>query len=181
MERQAIAQIVIEGRPIAKQRHRIANGRSYDPQSTEKETVKWLMAAKSKGLRLLSDALSVEFVFSYVKPKSAKREFHTVKPDVDNLIKFYLDCANEILWKDDASVVSVSGTKIYGEKEYTKMVISEHKELTDNYSYQCAFSDISDLCCRAFEEYRLYGDDWTETAFRIIEQIHEICSECSDE
>lgn len=36
-----------------------------------------------------------------------------VKPDTDNLVKFYFDCGNEVLWKDDKQIMSLTAKKKY--------------------------------------------------------------------
>lgn len=42
--------------------------------------------------------------------------YHIVKPDVDNILKFYLDVLNKIVVKDDNQVVEVRARKIYSSK-----------------------------------------------------------------
>lgn len=37
----------------------------------------------------------------------------TSKPDLDNLIKFYLDCGNGILWLDDRFIGQLTSSKWY--------------------------------------------------------------------
>jgi len=50
---------------------------------------------------------------------------HTHKPDTDNLIKFYLDCANEILYEDDSQVYKIIATKQYCTTPRTELKIIE--------------------------------------------------------
>ena len=38
------------------------------------------------------------------------------KPDIDNLVKFVLDAANGVLFKDDSQVVRVLATKMYDDR-----------------------------------------------------------------
>ena len=40
---------------------------------------------------------------------------HTSKPDIDNIIKFYLDAMTGLFWKDDASICAVEAAKSYSE------------------------------------------------------------------
>jgi len=61
----------------------------------------------------LEGALCVDMEFHFVKPKSAKREYHTVKPDVDNVVKAVLDNGNGILWEDDRQIVRITASKCY--------------------------------------------------------------------
>ncbi len=47
-------------------------------------------------------------------------------PDIDNVIKYYLDCSNGILFKDDALVATVNARKLYdNESSYVHMTITE--------------------------------------------------------
>ena len=41
--------------------------------------------------------------------------YHTSRPDIDNLIKFYLDCMTGLYWKDDADIYDVHATKVYSD------------------------------------------------------------------
>lgn len=54
--------------------------------------------------------------WSKKKHMDAIGTYHTLKPDIDNLIKGLFDAANKIIWQDDNQVVKCSVTKIYGEK-----------------------------------------------------------------
>ena len=49
---------------------------------------------------------------------------HTTKPDLDNLEKFYLDCANGIFWNDDCQVTSMQSIKMYDQNPRTIMEIN---------------------------------------------------------
>lgn len=40
-------------------------------------------------------------------------EFHLVKPDLDNLVKYYLDCMNGIVFADDKQIVELAASKEY--------------------------------------------------------------------
>lgn len=51
--------------------------------------------------------------FSFVKPKSVKREHMTVKPDVDKLVRAVLDALTGLAYKDDSQVVTLAVTKTY--------------------------------------------------------------------
>jgi len=68
------------------------------------------------GFRLpIESACAVEIIFFFTKPKSAKREQHTIRPDLDNLIKSVCDSANLILWNDDSQIVNLRAEKKYAE------------------------------------------------------------------
>jgi Holliday junction resolvase RusA-like endonuclease len=51
------------------------------------------------------------------------------KPDIDNLIKMVLDCANKILYNDDAQITAIITKKIYGDPprtEFTLRTLKDH-------------------------------------------------------
>jgi crossover junction endodeoxyribonuclease RusA len=66
--------------------------------------------------------LLIEFYFA--KPKSAKkREFPSVKPDIDKLQRCILDALTGIAYKDDGQVVTVIASKYYGSPERTEVEV----------------------------------------------------------
>lgn len=135
--------IVLTGKPIAKMRHRysVRAGHviSYDPQKEEKEAVKVrFIEAIQKVLNgenkknaqeaasfAFCEAFEVELYFHLpISEKATPRsnnaklwgiQLPNTKPDYDNLEKFYLDCANGILWPDDRMIVTAHAYKFYSE------------------------------------------------------------------
>jgi Holliday junction resolvase RusA-like endonuclease len=154
--------ITIIGKPIHKIRHRysVRSGHvvTYDPQSKEKEATKQeimrqvseLIRSDDKELSLeacnLSSSKAFAVCWSFYLPvpqsdttsqKNAKLwgiEAATCKPDYDNLEKFYLDCANGIIWPDDRMIVRSYAEKIYDEEPRMELTVGEFKtrELPDN-------------------------------------------------
>jgi len=60
--------------------------------------------------------IAVWVTFIRPRPKSApKREWFTVKPDLDNLEKPTLDCMSGVLFGDDAQIIEKHSYKVYGE------------------------------------------------------------------
>lgn len=53
----------------------------------------------------------------------------SVKPDVDNLAKLYLDSANGILWEDDKQISCLKVSKHYSEKPRTVIQVMEIKQV----------------------------------------------------
>lgn len=74
-------------------------------------------------------------VFTMPIPKSkagkvVEGQLHTVKPDIDNLIKGLFDAANGIAWVDDNRVASIGAVKkIYGEQPGIYFEVEEIGEL----------------------------------------------------
>lgn len=64
-------------------------------------------------------SLSLHFDLPYPKswPKKRKRNYenepHLTKPDIDNLVKWVLDCMNGVVFHDDRQIVALSCQKNY--------------------------------------------------------------------
>jgi Holliday junction resolvase RusA-like endonuclease len=81
------------------------------------------------------DSYTVTFVFTFYRASiSVYRDGwgfgrpHTQKPDIDNLVKFYLDCGNGILWYDDSKIDKVTAIKTFGNENRTEMLIMAKKD-----------------------------------------------------
>lgn len=71
----------------------------------------WIPPAKSR-------PVTIQAAFSFERPKTVKREHHTVKPDCDKLTRFLLDAIVQSgLIDDDAQVVAITAIKEYGERD----------------------------------------------------------------
>jgi len=116
--------------PIPQGRPRFTkNGKPYDPKRQEKDAVRLLLkAARAHTFFKKGTPLSVQLIFGMRIPKSwnqAKQKKakdgkirHVSTPDVDNLVKFILDCCNGIIWDDDSHVWSLDAKKIYSESPH---------------------------------------------------------------
>lgn len=102
--------------PVAKGRPRFSGGRAYTPQKTRdfEKLINIMAKVQHKG-EPLKGALSVVIVFFIKKPKSVKREYPTVKPDVDNLCKSALDSLNGIAFDDDSQIIEINASKKYND------------------------------------------------------------------
>ena len=121
--------IDIPGAPIAKKRPRFARrGKfvtAYNCQETEEG--RWLLSARecfrrNGVMEPLSVPLTLDIDFYMPIPASASKkaralmelnQAHTKKPDLDNCIKFALDCLNGELFCDDSLVYQINATKRY--------------------------------------------------------------------
>lgn len=55
--------------------------------------------------------------FRFVRPKSVKREWPSVKPDIDKLERALLDGITDSgIWRDDAQVVEIRSSKLYADR-----------------------------------------------------------------
>ena len=79
------------------------------------QAARW--AARQAGVGLVAKPRAVKLVvtFMFVKPPSVKhRDCHTVKPDIDKLLRAVLDALTGIAYEDDAQVTAVDAKKCYG-------------------------------------------------------------------
>ncbi|MGG3798009.1 RusA family crossover junction endodeoxyribonuclease [Metabacillus fastidiosus] len=98
-----------------------------------KDQIKWITKQQLKGRKLLTGALEVEISFmmpipkswSNVKKQQAVGEYHTKKPDTDNLVKGVFDSLNKLVWQDDNQVAKVTAVKNYGEVPGMEIIIKE--------------------------------------------------------
>jgi|GEM_PF-849111 len=138
--------ICIEGAPIPKQRARHVRRGSfiatYDPQDKQKSAFR-----KALFLELFHSnvdflppnhqleaffIVNIEFylpipVSSTNTHRNAKLrhiQHHIQKPDLDNLVKFVLDCGNGILFNDDCQIVQLSAKKLYCEYPRTEIKLT---------------------------------------------------------
>jgi len=115
-----------QGKPIAKQRHRMANGIAYDPQSNEKRGMKFEFANQFRQqgyLNTLEGPIEAALDIRVQIPKSwskkrkesclIKNEFVVARPDLDNYEKFVLDVLNGIAYHDDSQIAKLSSQKRY--------------------------------------------------------------------
>ena len=126
----------IPGNPIPQQRPRMTkSGTVYNPQAQEKKVIAALFRSQMsrKGYLIAHDGhITVELMSYMPKPSSLsqkrlKCEFlpHTIKPDVDNIAKFYLDCMNGVVFRDDSQVISLTSKKIYCNKPRVQIFLTK--------------------------------------------------------
>lgn len=81
------------------------------------------------GLPQVQGPVVVELEFRFERPKSVKREYPTVKPDLDKLMRAVLDGVTDSgLWKDDAQVIKALPSKAYAAKPGVHVRIGELRE-----------------------------------------------------
>lgn len=134
-------QFIHQGDPISQKRHRHCRVGSaqwdYDPQAKLKNDIRLTMISdlQSKSWKVDDSPIQIQFIFCFSPPsskpiKEANRllwqQYHLQKPDVDNLIKFYLDCATGLYFPDDAFVTCLEKPKKkWAEIPQTIMTISK--------------------------------------------------------
>lgn len=118
--------IIVKGQPIAQKRPRFGKGRAYSIQKQDMH--RWQQEVKPQIEKQHEGPLYVSIKFFIKRPKSHYRtgknahllkdgapEYPTSTPDLDNYVKWVMDCLNGIAYKDDAIVVSLLAGKYYAE------------------------------------------------------------------
>ena len=114
-------------KPIAKGRPRRGKLTSYTPERTRDAEDDLKIRLRCSRPYKFTGAISVSLLFIFKKPKSApkSRVLPSVKPDIDNLAKLVLDCANGICYDDDNQICDLLVQKRYGPVELTDITIRD--------------------------------------------------------
>jgi len=129
----------ILGEPKAQARHRhFSRGQfhgTYDPSKDKKESFASIIQ-KDAPKEPITDPISLELVFYMGRPKnhygSGKKaellkdsapEYHSGRPDLDNLCKFCQDAMNKIFWRDDSQICRLFAEKKYSERPRVEILI----------------------------------------------------------
>ena len=136
-------QIIILGSPIAKKRPRFARRGKFTAIINDQKTEegRFLFEAQKQWRKSpLVGPLAIDLLFVMPRPKAhygtgknAKilkpkaPTFHAGKKrfDIDNCVKFTLDCLNELVYEDDGQVAVISAMKRYGKRPRTEIFIRE--------------------------------------------------------
>jgi len=131
----------IPGKPKPLKRHRSTKfGHMYDPSSKDKKDI-WLQIAKFRPKKPLvgNIYLKTEFYMPYpkawfkqkagkpsdiLKDKYKNIKLHSIKPDLDNLVKMIADIIQPQMICDDSQIFWLSATKLYGQPR-TEVTIEE--------------------------------------------------------
>jgi Holliday junction resolvase RusA-like endonuclease len=127
-----------EPKPQARHRH-FSRGKfsgTYDPSKEKKESFASILQSQAPK-EPISEAISLDLVFYMSRPhnhyKSGKNsamlkdtapEWHTGRPDLDNLTKFLQDSLNKIFYRDDSLICQLSAKKIYSERPRTEIILT---------------------------------------------------------
>lgn len=164
--------IIIEGNPISKLRHRCrclgGHPHAFDPQAADvmprlrqimRLQYQKLLESKNEEIKLEAIRISqersliVRYTFllpaadSACKGQKNLKFWHiwpaTQKPDFDNMIKLYTDCANGVLWSDDKIIVSGGFSKNFDEFPRTEIEIVSKKEFREHPMIENVFKNFS--------------------------------------
>lgn len=115
--------IPMEPKPKGRPRFSKASGVAYTPKETRsaEAELRWHiekeLRTNHQGLKdgevLFEGALTAILQFKCSRPASVRRLFHTVKPDLDNLVKLVFDALNKRVFRDDSQITEMRVSKEY--------------------------------------------------------------------
>jgi crossover junction endodeoxyribonuclease RusA len=118
----------VEGTPIQQgsMRH-IGHGRMIHNKAVE--LAAWradiASAAKLAGCKPILDPIAITMRFRVKRPKSVKRDYPTVAPDLDKYIRGVNDGLTGVAFADDSQVVQIIASKEYADTPGVDIEISE--------------------------------------------------------
>ena len=131
---------------------------TYDPKAKEKKSIRLLLNAYAGSPSL--DYPRISFLFHMPIPLSIRKKDqdlyasgklkHDKKPDVDNLIKLYLDCLDGIVLEGDQKVSLGPCLKVYHPEPKTIIWLSETARTLDPWEMDNVFLDASESEIQSF-------------------------------
>ena len=120
---------IIDGDPVPLARHRHGTAHGWDSQKQIKFAIGMQITNQHDNLPFLEGPLKLEITFYMPIPKKGPKSLHgtihSIRPDLDNLIKMICDVANGIIYKDDCTVASIIAQKQYSVSPRTEFTITE--------------------------------------------------------
>lgn len=116
----------INTRPIPKARPRLSKFAVYTPKKTAdyERLIAYEWKRRYKNL-ILKGAVKLDLLFCFKKAKSCKKDYHTQRPDIDNLEKAILDGLNKTAFVDDCQVVEMKSQKVFSDVDKIVITVTE--------------------------------------------------------
>lgn len=113
-------------RPIPKARPRLSKFAIYTPKKTAdyEKLISFEWKRRYKDL-ILKKAVKLDLLFCFKKAKSCKKDYHTQRPDIDNLEKAILDGLNKTAFEDDCQVVEMKSKKVFSDTDKILITVTE--------------------------------------------------------
>ena len=98
----------------------------YDPAQNRdnKREIAQLAKLAARGFKWAAGPLAVSIVI-YKRTAKKQMGWNMARPDADNCAKLILDALNGVVYADDAQVCNLHVEKHYGERSYTRVVVTE--------------------------------------------------------
>ena len=106
-----------DGTPVPQGSMKVINGHILHSQGSAlavwRSTV--ALSARFAGAKPVEGAIGIEILFRVRRPKTVKRDYPTVAPDLDKYIRGVLDALTGIAYQDDAQVIDIKAEKVYSD------------------------------------------------------------------
>lgn len=106
-----------DGTPVPQGSMKVINGHILHSQGSAlalwRSTI--ALSARFAGANPIDGAVGINITFRVRRPKTVKREYPTVAPDLDKYIRGCLDALTGICYTDDSQVVDISSRKVYSD------------------------------------------------------------------
>ena len=128
-------EFTVYGKPQGKQRPRFSRRSSsiYTPAKTrsyERQIAKAYTTA-ANGFSFGDKPVEIWITAVFPKAKTSKKEYPTIKPDIDNIQKAVFDGLNGIVYSDDKQIISAVAHKTFckldGEEPRLLVTVMEYK------------------------------------------------------
>ncbi len=150
----------------ARMRSYIRGGRIglFDPQGAEKKKIRAYLEQISPEEKFEHPRISFIFLMPIPASRSATKKQslakgltkHEKKPDVDNLIKLYLDCMDGIFFDHDQKVMLGRCVKLYHPYPKTLIHLAERQEIIQPWEVEPDFLGAKEyVSLSSFEKYFL--------------------------
>lgn len=132
----------VEGAPQGKGRPKFSRQGGFVRAYTPKATIDYENLIKASAMLAMGASVPLETpveVYLYVtkaipasyskkKRMECLEQIHQpiTKPDIDNILKAYLDAMNEVVYKDDKQVVTIHATQVYGTDPMVEVLVREN-------------------------------------------------------
>ena len=113
--------IDVAGEPASQGSHSVIHGRIVQVNSAKHKRWRNVVAFAAlelvtEGWELLDEPLELSVIFYLPRPKTVQdREYPSVMPDVDKLLRAVFDSLSGVIYVDDSRVVRVSAQKLYAD------------------------------------------------------------------
>ena len=118
----------MEGTPIPQgsMKH-IGGGRMIHSRATDLATWRALISfgAKQAGCKPIDNPITIKMKFRLKRPKTVKRDYPTVAPDLDKLVRGVNDGLTGVAFLDDSQVVQLTASKEYSDNPGVDIEISD--------------------------------------------------------
>ena len=113
----------VDGIPVPQGSMKVFNGHVVHNKGAELAVWRSDIAieAKRAGCTPEPGPVKLDLLFVMLKPKTVKRDFPTVAPDLDKLIRAALDAMTAIAYIDDGQVIEITANKVYGPQAFLEV------------------------------------------------------------